>query len=144
MRLAPCIIWNRGNLSAAIGECVAQTILTHGSAESIQYTAALAHELWVGKRLPEYDHLRDRPIKNTGYVADTYASAWHSVLSTKSTHAAVHDAINRGGDADTVAAIAGMIAGRIHGYDFESYAKELMLYDELQAVGERLIETSLS
>ena len=61
MRLAPCIIWNRNNLSAAIGESVAQALLTHGSSDSITYTAALAHELWEGRPLPEYDHLRDRP-----------------------------------------------------------------------------------
>jgi len=74
MRLAPCIIWNRHSLSAAIGESVAQCLLTHGSADSIAYTAALAHELWVGKPLPEYDHLRDRPINNSGYFARPFAS----------------------------------------------------------------------
>ena len=115
MRLAPCIIWNRQSLSAAIGDAVAQCLLTHGSADSITYTAALAHELWVGSPLAEYDHLRDRPISNSGYVADTYASAWHSVLSTTSCHNAVVDAINRGGDADTVGAVTGMIAGRMYG-----------------------------
>jgi ADP-ribosyl-[dinitrogen reductase] hydrolase len=111
MRLAPCIIWNRNNLSAAIGESVAQALLTHGSSECITYTAALAHELWEGRPLPQYDKLRDRPIRNTGYVADTYASAWHSVLNTDSFEAAIADAINRGGDADTVGAVTGMIAG---------------------------------
>lgn len=117
MKISPCIIWNRNNLSAAIGESVAQALLTHGSADSITYTAALAHELWEGRPLPEYDHLRDRPIKNSGYVADTYASAWYSVLRTSSFKDAVVDAINRGGDADTVGAVAGMIAGRIYGKD---------------------------
>jgi ADP-ribosyl-[dinitrogen reductase] hydrolase len=115
MRLAPCIIWNRNNLSAAVGESVAQALLTHGSSDCITYTAALAHELWEGKALPEYEHLKDRSIKNSGYVADTYASAWHSVRSTSSFENAIVDAINRGGDADTVGAITGMIAGRIHG-----------------------------
>ncbi len=115
MRLAPCIIWNRKNLSAAIGESVAQALLTHGSSECITYTAALAHELWEGRPLPQYDKLRDRPIRNTGYVADTYASAWHSVLSTNSFEDAIADAINRGGDADTVGAVTGMIAGCLKG-----------------------------
>ncbi len=115
MRMAPCIIWNRNNLSAAIGESVAQALLTHGSSDCITYTAALAHELWEGKALPQYDHLRNRSINNSGYVADTYASAWHSVKTTKSFHAAIVDAINRGEDADTVGAVTGMIAGRIYG-----------------------------
>jgi ADP-ribosyl-[dinitrogen reductase] hydrolase len=115
--MAPCIIWNRNNLSAAIGESVAQALLTHGSSDCITYTAALAHELWEGKPLSQYDHLRNRPINNSGYVADTYASAWHSVKTTKSFHAAIVDAINRGEDADTVGAVTGIIAGRIYGMD---------------------------
>ena len=124
MKISPCIIWNRNNLSAAIGESVAQALLTHGSSDSITYTAALAHELWEGKPLPQHDHLRDRPIKNTGYVADTYASAWYSVLRTSSFKDAVVDAINRGGDADTVGAVAGMIAGRIYGVEQTKYLSE--------------------
>jgi len=134
MRLAPCIIWNRNNLSAAIGESVAQALLTHGSADSITYTAALAHELWEGRPLPEYDHLRDRPIKNSGYVADTYASAWYSVLRTSSFKDAVVDAINRGGDADTVGAVAGMIAGRTYGKNsLEDLNLGVMRYQDLNA-----------
>jgi ADP-ribosyl-[dinitrogen reductase] hydrolase len=140
MRLAPCIIWNRNNLSAAIGESVAQALLTHGSADSITYTAALAHELWEGKPLPEYDHLRDRPIKNSGYVADTYASAWYSVLRTSSFKDAVVDAINRGGDADTVGAVTGMIAGRIYGFtSLKGFHRGLMGQSEIGASGAALI-----
>lgn len=140
MRLAPCIIWNRHSLSAAIGESVAQCLLTHGSANSITYTAALAHELWVGKPLPEYDHLRDSPIKNSGYVADTYASAWHSVLTTKSFHAAIVDAINRGGDADTVGAVTGMIAGRIYGAQtFESIRSQVLMQPTLEQTLDALL-----
>jgi ADP-ribosyl-[dinitrogen reductase] hydrolase len=115
MRLAPCIIWNRNNLSAAIGESVAQALLTHGSSDCITYTAALAHELWEGKALPEYEHLKVRSIKNSGYVADTYASAWYSVRCTQTFDDAIVNAINRGGDADTVGAVTGMIAGRLYG-----------------------------
>jgi ADP-ribosyl-[dinitrogen reductase] hydrolase len=128
MRLAPCIIWNRDNLSAAIGESVAQALLTHGSSDCITYTAALAHELWEGRPLQQYDHLRNRPINNSGYVADTYASAWYSVRRTNSFHAAIVDAINRGDDADTVGAVTGMIAGRIYGSDL-SLQSSVMLLD---------------
>ena len=127
MRMAPCVIWNRHSLNAAIGDSVAQCILTHGSTDSIRYTAALAHELWVGKPLPENDRLRDRAIKNSGYVADTYASAWHSVLTTDNFQDAMVDAINRGGDADTVGAVTGMIAGRLYGVDQTKYLFEKVI-----------------
>jgi ADP-ribosyl-[dinitrogen reductase] hydrolase len=124
MRMAPCIVFNRHSLSAAIGDSVAQCLLTHGSADSIKYTAALAHELWLGKAMPEYDSLRDRPINNSGYVADTYASAWYSVKRTNTFEKAIFDAINRGGDTDTVGAVTGMIAGRIYGVEQTKYLFE--------------------
>ena len=132
LHIAPCIIWNRHNLSAAIGESVAQALLTHGSSDCITYTAALAHELWEGRPLPQYDHLRDRPINNSGYVADTYASAWYSVRTTKSFHAAIVDAVNRGEDADTVGAVAGMIAGRMYGKSSSSVNDQLMMLNSLE------------
>ena len=132
MRLAPCIAWNRKSLSAAIADSVAQAILTHGSADSIKYTAALAHELWVGRPLGEYDEMRDRPINNSGYVADTYASAWYSAISTSSFDDAVVDAINRGGDADTVGAVTGMICGRMYGFD--SIKKSSLIIEKYDAL----------
>jgi len=99
--------------------------LTHGSSDCITYTAALAHELWEGKALPEYEHLKNRSIKNSGYVADTYASAWYSLRSTQNFDDAIVDAVNRGGDADTVGAVTGMIAGRVYGKT--SFESELQL-----------------
>jgi len=135
MRLAPTVIWNRNNLGAAIGESVAQALLTHGSSDCITYTAALAHELLEGKPLSQYDHLRDRPIKNTGYVADTYASAWHSVLTTDSFEDAILDAINRGGDADTVGAVTGMIASSM----FNVSTLRCVGYDEIKLIGVKLL-----
>ena len=139
MRMAPCIVWNRKSLSAAIADSVAQAILTHGSADSIKYTAALAHELWAGRPLGEYDELRDRPISNSGYVADTYASAWHSAISTNSFDEAVVDAINRGGDADTVGAVTGMICGRMYGFDAIKLTNlKILQYEELLSYGSLL------
>jgi ADP-ribosyl-[dinitrogen reductase] hydrolase len=88
--------------------------------------------------LPEYDHLRDRPIKNSGYVADTYASAWYSVQRNNSCHAAIVDAINRGGDADTVGAVAGMIAGRIYGIQ-ESLYSGLVNANQIRAAIDQLL-----
>lgn len=83
--------------------------------------------------MPQYDHLRDRPINNSGFVADTYASAWHSVRTTKSFHAAIVDAINRGWDADTVGAVTGMIAGRIYGFnEIETLTKKVTKIDNIE------------
>jgi ADP-ribosyl-[dinitrogen reductase] hydrolase len=86
----------------------------------------------MGRPLSEFDELRDRPIRNSGYVADTYASAWHSVISTSSFDDAVVDAINRGGDADTVGAVTGMISGRIYGFDaIKKSSLKILKFDEI-------------
>ena len=93
----------------------------------------------MGKPLPENDRLRDRAIKNSGYVADTYASAWHSVLTTDNFQDAMVDAINRGGDADTVGAVTGMIAGRLYGCKaMEGLADQLVSSAALRQMGKSL------
>ena len=141
MRMAPCIVWNKNNLSLSIGESVAQSLLTHGSSDCITYTSALAHELFVGKPLGDYDELRNRSINNSGYVADTYASAWHSVICTNSFYDAIVDAINRGGDADTVGAVTGMIAGRIYGFkSVAELASSVHSYDLLLETCSKLLK----
>jgi ADP-ribosyl-[dinitrogen reductase] hydrolase len=138
--MAPCIIWNCKNLGFAIGESVAQTLITHGSTDCVTYTSALAHELWAGKALPQYEGLKNRPIKNSGYVADTYASAWHSVRSTHSFEDAIIDAINKGGDADTVGAVTGMIAGRQYGCTLDHpWVKQIQNYKILNGVLDQLL-----
>jgi ADP-ribosyl-[dinitrogen reductase] hydrolase len=140
MRMAPCIAWNRHSLGGAIGESVAQALLTHGSGDTVTYTSALAHELWAGQPLAAYDSLRNRPLNNSGYVADTYASAWHSVTTTRNFEDAVVDAINRGGDADTVGAVAGMLAGRIYGFAaLEHHADTLVKADLVICTGRELM-----
>nr|DAU24494.1 MAG TPA: hypothetical protein [Caudoviricetes sp.] len=53
----------------------------------------------------------------TGYVIDSYFCALDAVASTNTFEEAIIAAVNRGGDADTIGAIAGGLAGAIYGYD---------------------------
>lgn len=53
----------------------------------------------------------------TGYVVDSFASALHCIYTTRSFEDAVVKAINLGGDADTIGAITGGLAGALYGYD---------------------------
>ena len=138
MRLAPCIVWNHGNMANAIRDAVAQALITHASPDSIVYTSALAHELWAGSALPEYGHLREGAFSNGGYVGDTYRSAWHSIKANHSFASAVLHAVNKGGDADTVGAVTGMLAGRIYGEIPQHLIDGLMQSDKLVGVGEQL------
>lgn len=52
----------------------------------------------------------------TGYVVDSWSNAIEAVLGTESFEEAVIKAVNRGGDADTIGAITGGLAGAMYGY----------------------------
>lgn len=56
-------------------------------------------------------------IKSSGYVVDTIEAAVWSLVRTKSFSDALLTAVNLGDDSDTVAAIAGGLAGLYYGYD---------------------------
>lgn len=57
----------------------------------------------------------DTDPKPTGYCLDSLKCAIQSIQRTDSFEDALVDAVNRGGDADTIGAIAGGLAGAIYG-----------------------------
>ena len=78
--------------------------------------------------LPEFEHykrifnsnfekLTVDDIKSTGYVVDTLEAALWCVLTTNNYRDCVLKAVNLGDDTDTVAAVAGGLAGALYGYD---------------------------
>lgn len=56
-------------------------------------------------------------IRSTGYVVDTLEAAIWCVLTTKDYKECILKAVNLGEDTDTVAAVAGGLAGVLYGYD---------------------------
>ena len=71
-------------------------------------------------RLANYDELvklDERDIKSTGFVVDTLEAAVWCVANTNNYRDCVLKAVNLGGDTDTIAAVAGGLAGIIYGYD---------------------------
>ena len=56
-------------------------------------------------------------IKSTGYVVDTLEAALWSLLKTNTFRDAVETAVNLGGDADTIGAVTGGLAGIIYGIE---------------------------
>ena len=54
-------------------------------------------------------------VKSTGYVVDTLHAALWSIAKTASFEDALITAVNLGGDADTIGAVTGQIAGSIYG-----------------------------
>jgi ADP-ribosyl-[dinitrogen reductase] hydrolase len=142
MRMAPHILFNHNNKTMAIAESVAGGLLTHGTGKCVAYSAALAAELFDGA--VKFDQtLYDKGIKEeSGTVMGCYASAWNSICSTSSFEDAVVHAVNKGGDADTVGAVTGMVAGRLYGYNTipKRWLDKLVQHDELLAIANKLYD----
>ena len=71
------------------------------------------------KRLfsPDFDKTPASEIKSTGYVVDTLEAAVWCLMTTDNYKDCELKAVNLGDDTDTVAAIAGGLAGALYGYD---------------------------
>lgn len=75
------------------------------------------NELQHFSRLSNLENLAEDEIKSDGYVVNTLEAALWCLLKTDSYKDCVLKAVNLGGDTDTVAAIAGGLAGALYGYD---------------------------
>ncbi|HCI12805.1 MAG: ADP-ribosyl-[dinitrogen reductase] hydrolase [Gallionellales bacterium GWA2_60_142] len=75
-----------------------------------------AHPL--AARHPEFKFRAVRQSQNpSGYVADTLQAVFQSFFDTDDFRGCLIDVVNRGGDADTTGAIAGMLAGALYGLE---------------------------
>ena len=75
-----------------------------------------AHPL--AARHPEFKFRAVRQQSNpSGYVADTMQAVFQSFFDTDDFRGCLIDVVNRGGDADTTGAIAGMLAGALYGLE---------------------------
>jgi ADP-ribosyl-[dinitrogen reductase] hydrolase len=144
MRLAPVILANHASPNIAVAESVAVSLMTHGNAEIVQYTAAFVAEIMEGTQLDEFDWARRYSLRQgretKGTIMHAYNMAWHCVNTTYSFEDAVVMAVNKGDDADTVGAVTGMLAGRKYGYKNipRRWLDKLMKRDELVDMAEKL------
>lgn len=113
MRLAPVVAANHNDLFNATGQAVAVSLMTHGSAATVEYVCGLVRMLMTGQHSSKL--LVDGLKQPSESVMGCYASALQSVLCTSSFEEALVHAVNKGGDADTVGAVAGQIAGSMYG-----------------------------
>lgn len=79
---------------------------------SLAYFGEWAKEF---SRLPQIPGLGRDEIRSTGYVVDTLEAALWCIYHTSSYRDCVLKAVNLGGDTDTIAAVAGGLAGIIYG-----------------------------
>lgn len=88
---------------------------------------------------PDFEKLAIDDIKSTGYVVDTLEAALWCVLTTNNYRDCVLKAVNLGGDTDTIAAIAGGLAGALYGYDAipKEWLDTLLRHDYIEQLCER-------
>ena len=144
MRLAPVILANHTSPNIAVAESVAVSLMTHGNAEIVQYTAAFVAEIMAGTQLDEFDWARKYSLRqgpqSKGSIMHAYNTAWQCVEDTYTFKDALVMAVNKGYDADTVGAVTGMLAGRKYGYKNipRRWLDKLMKRDELVGMAEKL------
>ncbi len=80
-----------------------------------QARAVLADEVRSWVRIQPQFRFEPYPGRSSGYVVDTVQTVLHHTLRAPDVESAVVGAVNQGDDADTTGALAGMLAGAIHG-----------------------------
>ncbi|WP_425098005.1 ADP-ribosylglycohydrolase family protein [Tropicibacter sp. S64] len=141
MRLAPVVL--------AFGACPGRTdaiareqsSLTHASPSCLQAASDIARFLRTGDRqgLP-------RPItpptEATGWVRDTLQAAHWAMTQGADFRTVLLAAVNLGGDADTVGAVTGQMAGRLWGYSGipEDWRRALHAHDTILDLADQLFD----
>ncbi len=121
----------RSLIACGIYICIASAItegaelrsaIQTGPQKAMQYyrnNTEFTHELKHYARLEnsDFEKLPEEKIKSSGYVVDTLEAALWCLLNTDKYKDCVLKAVNLGEDTDTVAAVAGGLAGLYYGYD---------------------------
>ena len=85
-----------------------------GDSLSVVYRACILPYVTAN---PECSYRKRRRENPSGWIVETMQVVLQSLMQTDSFEACLIDAVNRGGDADTTAAIVGMLAGAHYGLD---------------------------
>lgn len=137
MRVLPVALATLGQSDEAVrAACRAQAHVTHHCVASDAACECLVFMVQDALRGADKNHLLHRhahPLaaqhpqfkfratrqsaNPSGYVADTLQAVFQSFFDTDDFRDCLVDVVNRGGDADTTGAIAGMLAGALYGLD---------------------------
>lgn len=166
MRLSPVPIFYHTDRTAGIKAACQQSIATHGAAEAVDACAAFAEWLMLAINGASKEavlthtvpaHLEPaivevmagswrgksrEQINSSGYVVHSLEAAIWCVAQAADFREAVLLAANLGGDADTIAAIAGQLAGALWGIEGipATWLEKLAWREELEQLGLRLLE----
>ena len=97
------------------------------------YRAGPEHGAFSRLFSPGFAGTPEEQIRSSGYVADSLEAAVWCLLTTGSYKSCVLRAVNLGGDTDTIAAIAGGLAGVLYGFGAipADWRSALILHDRL-------------
>ena len=123
-----CGIYSLISVQLLEGKAMSKSIqLGLAQAKEFYADSAFEVELQNYSRLwrEDFANLPEEEIKSTGYVVDTLEAALWCLLNTEDYKSLVLKAVNLGDDTDTVAAVAGGLAGIYH--RLEEIPKEWLL-----------------
>ncbi len=154
MRVSPAAFLNRNSLEAALAASDKVTEVTHDHPEGMKGARATTHAIWMAfageepteirKAVAEtYDYDLSRSVDEIrpGYEYDetcrrTVPEAITCALESSSLEDAIRNAVSLGGDADTLAAIAGAVAEGLHGMPEEMIGKAKSYLDDAPRIRE--------
>jgi len=96
--------------------CVLLVEMVHDALNGATLRALYRHRIqpFVAAH-PEFAFRPKRRENPSGWIVETMQAVFQGLLDTDSFEACLIDVVNRGGDADTTGALAGMLAGALYG-----------------------------
>ncbi|MBR4881677.1 MAG: ADP-ribosylglycohydrolase family protein, partial [Clostridia bacterium] len=139
---------DRARIGCGIYSMIVRKLLCRPEKESVHVALKRAEkeyehnpELEKYKRLfePDFASLPKDDIKSSGYVVDTLEAAVWCLLTTDNYRDCVLKAVNLGDDTDTVAAVAGGLAGALYGFDSipEEWLDAMVKRDYIESICEK-------
>lgn len=145
MRLAPMVLAFGSSRAGAQRAAVASSDLTHASPMCRDAAARMADFLVSGDAaaLP---HPKDPPREASGFVRHTEEAAFWALAQGGGFRDIVLRAVNLGGDADTVGAVVGQLAGRVHGHSGipQDWCARLQDHDAILGLADALYDLTLT
>lgn len=135
MRLAPSYLIARYKNNPAIMHEVSD--LTHASARVRQVVdrfAKILDEHFSGLKTSEVSPYKTRKdVNNSGWAVSTLDAALWAFNTTDTFEKGLIDAVNLGGDSDTIGAVYGQLAGAYYGFDAipSRWIREVKTYGEI-------------
>ena len=119
MRLAPVTLYFFPDYGAMNHYSMQSAVLTHNNLQCLATTGQLSMliaQMLDATKKPNisFDHHRSE-VKSTGFVVDTLDAARWAFRATDTFEHAIIAAVNLGGDADTIGAVTGQLAGAYYG-----------------------------